>query len=113
MGKRLIIAMSARLFKEMVLYNFTGGTDGAAPDDDLIDVNGTLYGTTGGGGTATSGTVFSITPSGKEAVLYSFKGGKTDGAHPYAGLTNVNGTLYGTTPYGGVYGYGTVFSLKP
>ncbi len=97
--------------KETVLHNFSGGTDGAAPLDDLVDVNGTLYGTTEGGGTSNAGTVFSIKPSGKEAVLYSFKGGKTDGAHPWAGLTNVNGTLYGTTVNGGATADGTVFSI--
>ena len=96
---------------ETVLHNFAGGTDGAAPFDDLLDVNGTLYGTTEGGGTSNAGTVFSIKPSGKEAVLYSFKGGKTDGAHPWAGLTNVNGTLYGTTVNGGATADGTVFSI--
>jgi hypothetical protein len=39
-------------------------------------------------------------------VIYSFKGyisGRTDdGRHPAAGLFNANGTLYGTTYYGGV-----------
>jgi uncharacterized repeat protein (TIGR03803 family) len=30
---------------------------------------------------------------------------------PYAGLTNVNGTLYGTTVNGGTYQCGTVFSV--
>lgn len=98
--------------QETVLYNFLSGADGAAPNDGLIDVNGTLYGTTGGGGSSNAGTVFSIKPSGKEAVLYSFKGGKTDGAHPWAGLTNVNGTLYGTTVNGGAVGDGTLFSIK-
>ena len=44
-------------------------------------------------------------------MLYSFKGGKTDGAHPWAGLTNVNGTLYGTTVNGGATADGTVFLL--
>jgi hypothetical protein len=33
-------------------------------------------------------------------VLYSFRGG-SDGAFPNAGLTNVNGTFYGTTSDGG------------
>jgi uncharacterized repeat protein (TIGR03803 family) len=97
--------------KETVVHSFSGGGDGASPVDDLIDVNGTFYGTTGGGGASNVGTVFSITPSGKEAVLYSFKGGKTDGGHPWAGLTNVNGTLYGTTRNDGALGYGTVFSI--
>ena len=71
--------------------------DGAAPYAGLINVNGTLYGTTDDGGANGDGTVFAITPSGKETVLHSFKGGSADGEYPNAGLINVNGTLYGTT----------------
>jgi uncharacterized repeat protein (TIGR03803 family) len=45
-----------------------------------------------------------------ETVLYAFTGGK-DGASPAAGLVWDNGNLYGTTPYGGQYGGGTVFEF--
>jgi hypothetical protein len=54
--------------------------------------------------------VFSF-KSGTENVLHSFAG-NPDGATPYAGLTNVNGVLYGTT-YAGGTGSGTVFSITP
>ena len=77
----------------------------------LIDVNGTLYGTTNFGGAYGPGTVFSISASGKEKVLHSFAGG-SDGAGPYGGLIDVNGTLYGTTEFGGgTHRHGTVFAL--
>ena len=100
-----------------LLYSFGGGSDGAGPEAALIDVHGTVYGTTYGGGANGYGTVFNVTTTGKEKVLYSFSGGSADGAGPYAGLVNVNGTLYGTTFYGGAHGYGTypggtVFSVK-
>ncbi|MGB6521384.1 MAG: choice-of-anchor tandem repeat GloVer-containing protein [Candidatus Cybelea sp.] len=100
---------------ETVLYSFTGEPDGVNPDAGLLDVDGTLYGTTINGGTNGDGTVFAITPSGTETLLHSF-GGKPDGAHPYAGLVNVNGTLYGTTTSGGANcgstgGCGTVFTI--
>lgn len=109
------------------LYQFIGGSDGAAPQADLIVANGVLYGTTMDGGGAGScftrngscGTVYSITTRGVETVLYRFAGG-TDGDSPAAALTNVNGTLFGTTVHGGnhdvccvAYGYGTVFTLSP
>jgi uncharacterized repeat protein (TIGR03803 family) len=110
--------------EEKVLHSFGYGTDGVWPLASLIDVNGTLYGTTvhGGGpgcGFGNScGTVFSITRDGKEKVLHSFGSG-TDGWWPFAGLTDVNGTLYGTTADGGAYGApcgntgcGTVFSIS-
>jgi uncharacterized repeat protein (TIGR03803 family) len=72
-------------------------------------VGGTLYGTTYGNPAIGNGTVFSVTPSGTETVLYSFKGG-SDGAGPRAGLLEFNGLLYGTT-LGGGNGNGTVFNV--
>ncbi|MGA7356947.1 MAG: choice-of-anchor tandem repeat GloVer-containing protein, partial [Candidatus Cybelea sp.] len=101
---------------ETVLHSFAGGPDGFGPDAGLLDVNGTLYGTTINGGTVNDGTVFAITTTGTETVLHSFAG-NPDGAHPYAGLINVNGTLYGTTTSGGACGSrggcGTVFTIAP
>jgi uncharacterized repeat protein (TIGR03803 family) len=99
--------------KETVLHSFGAGSDGADPMGGLINVDGTLYGTTYSQHVQnTCGTVFSITTSGKETILHSFKGG-TDGAEPEAGLVNVDGALYGTTYVGGAYGAGTVFSIVP
>jgi uncharacterized repeat protein (TIGR03803 family) len=95
-----------------VLYRFKGAPgDGYIPVAGLLNVKGTLYGTTFLGGANNDGIVFSITPSGEETVLYSFKGGSGDGENPYAGLLNVNGTLYGTTVSGGANGDGTVFKI--
>ena len=103
---------------ETVLYNFTGGTDGGNPFGRLLwDAAGNLYGTTSRGGTYYSGTVFKMDLTGKETVLYAFKGG-TDGAVPQVGLIrDATGNLYGTTNQGGdltcnpPYGCGTVFKL--
>jgi uncharacterized repeat protein (TIGR03803 family) len=109
-----------------VLYSFAGGSDGAYPAAALIDVNGTLYGTTSQGGgsgckyhiyqIAGCGTVFAVTTSGTEKVLYSFRG-LYDGWNPQAGLVDVNGTLYGTTAalFNGcdyILGCGTVYSVS-
>lgn len=101
--------------KESVLHSFGSGTDGVTPySASLVKIQSKLYGTTVSGGAHGFGTVFSITKSGNEKVLYSFKGG-TDGAYPYAGLIGVDGVLYGTTFCGGVYYQsscsGTVFSV--
>jgi uncharacterized repeat protein (TIGR03803 family) len=101
---------------EKVLHNFSGGTDGSGPMASLIDVNGTLYGTTyrggaGGGCSLGCGTVFSVTTGGSEEALHSFSG--SDGSGPMASLIDVNGTLYGTTAYGGAHHGGTVFALTP
>jgi uncharacterized repeat protein (TIGR03803 family) len=94
-----------------ILYNFQGYPDEEWPQAGLASVGPTLYGTTGNGGTYDDGTVFSLhRRGGWKVLLYSFRGG-SDGANPVAGLLDVNGTLYGTTQYGGAYDQGTVFSI--
>ena len=47
---------------ETVLHSFGNGTDGIYPYAALIDVNGTLYGTTDRGGVHLQGTVFTLAP---------------------------------------------------
>jgi uncharacterized repeat protein (TIGR03803 family) len=96
--------------REKVVHSF-GRSDGSRPYAGLIDVRGTLYGTTSQGGSDNVGTIFSITTSGKEYVLHSF--GNGSGKHPVADLLELGRTLYGTTY--GVTGHrsGNVFSLTP
>jgi uncharacterized repeat protein (TIGR03803 family) len=86
--------------KKKILYQFTGGADGANPDGGLIEVNGTLYGVATGGGSNQGGTLFSLTLGGVETVLHSFSGAP-DGAGPHGDLILVKNTLYGTTQGGG------------
>jgi uncharacterized repeat protein (TIGR03803 family) len=101
---------------DTILHTFTNTPDGAGAYSALIDVRGTLYGTTVNGGTNGYGVVFQITASGKETVLHSFGGGATDGAFPYGALIERNGRLYGTTSNGGgsgcySLGCGTIFKI--
>jgi uncharacterized repeat protein (TIGR03803 family) len=108
-----------------LLYSFKGHRDGFNPIGGLVAMHGLLYGATSGGGRScpsgggSCGTIFSVSPSGKESLLYSFKGG-SDGALPSGSLVEKNGTLYGVTAFGGVLRYckgyesegcGTVFAL--
>jgi uncharacterized repeat protein (TIGR03803 family) len=102
---------------EAILYRFAGMPDGEGPMAGLIiDNDGNLYGTTFYGGASNYGTVFKVTPSGQEAVLYSF-GAYPDGSSPSGGLVmDEDGNLYGTTQEGGSEtscfgGCGTVFKL--
>ena len=107
-----VFAVNAKTGAETLLHSFTGGTDGYSPEARLIDVGGTLYGTTYAGGTSGGGTVFAVNPkTGADKVVYAFAGG-TDGDGPVAGLTAVGSALYGTTIAGGAYGQGTVFKIK-
>src|SRR5579862_1288789 len=83
---------------ETVLYNFTGGSDGANPAAGVIfDAAGNLYGTTQSGGNKTGicadfggcGVVFKLAPGSSgawtESVIRTFSG--LDGAFPQADLT--------------------------
>jgi len=99
--------------KETVLHNFKGGADGEYPLAGVIrEAKGNLYGTTFEGGAAGYGTVFKLSGTGKETVLYSFTGG-ADGGNPYAGvIQDAKGNFYTTTSAGGASGGGTVFKLS-
>ncbi len=116
--------------KETVLFKFDR-QDGFLPRGGLIDVNGTLYGTTGFGGAGAHcvqvyacGVVFSVdAETGSQKVLYSFCNEKDckDGQDPLASLIDVDGVLYGSTSAGGrvicskqlQLRCGTVFSIDP
>lgn len=105
------------------LYSFSGSPDGDRPTTALAWLNGTLYGTTVGGGhndfphCQDCGTVFSVTPSGTETVLYRFSV-PPDGSSPEGDLVAAHGVLYGTTTYGGANQCGkrrcgTVYNVSP
>lgn len=112
-----------------VIYSFTGGTDGSSPSPPVVDNAGNLYGTASGGGYTGGvcgsngcGTAFKLSNRGSGWVLnplYAFQGAP-DGASPAAGaIFGSNGSLYGTTQFGGgSWCYqgttcGTAFNLRP
>jgi len=100
-------------WEETVLYRFTGGPDGATPEngDIIFDSAGSIYGTTSGYNSSLPnlGSVFKLTNSGgvwTESTLYTFTGG-SDGQYPLGGVTfDRAGNLYGTMEFG-------VFELSP
>jgi uncharacterized repeat protein (TIGR03803 family) len=106
-----------------VLHRFSNN-DGAAGQFPYAGVvegsDGALYGTTRSGGTSYNGagTVFKVNKDGSSySVLHSFNTRDGDGQNPEAGLLQgSDGSLYGTTPYGGAQtnevGLGTVFKLN-
>src|SRR5579871_50090 len=92
------------------IYSFGGiSSDALAPGSPLIQgSDGTLYGSTATGGNPSAicpkgcGTVFRVTPSGVETVLYSFGSESTDGQGPLGALVQASdGNFYGTTASGG------------
>jgi len=88
--------------KETVIYAFkSAGPDAAFPAAGLVrDASGNLFGTTMLGGAAGMGTVFEVSASGHESLLYSFKGGKL-GAYPSGAIVrDPAGNIYGTGRFG-------------
>jgi len=117
-GNVFKLSQSGGVWKEKVLYNFTGGTDGGTPNAALHwNGAGGLYGTTEFGGTFNNGTVYQLTESGgawSEIVLHSFGTSGSDGKNPNgAVILDKSGNLYGTTLFGGTYGNGTVWEAVP
>jgi len=117
---------------ETILYTFTcdyyqndpSSLNACVPMGPLIqDAAGNLYGTTIDGGIDQLGTIFELSTSGTESLLFSFPA-MTSGAQPAAGLVRDSaGNLYGTTLGGGAYpcngalgpgppGCGTVFEMS-
>ena len=95
--------------------------DGTIPVGGLTrGPDGILYGVTGYGGAANTGTVFTLNPDGTGyAVLHEFSAEdgfsvNSGGAIPSAALTlGADGLLYGVSGYGGSGGSGVVFRLHP
>jgi len=56
------------------------------------------------------GTVFKVTPDGTLSTLSLFN--STNGSAPGSLLQGRDGNLYGTTDFGGAYGFGTVFKIS-
>jgi uncharacterized repeat protein (TIGR03803 family) len=88
--------------------------DGANPLSGVMQAtDGTLYGTTAGGGVygcTTCGTIFKITPSGSLTTLFSFND-TSNGGSPGGLLQATNGNFYGLTSGGGTNYYGTFFQF--
>lgn len=98
--------------KEKTLFVFQGTPDGSFPFAALLlDAKGYLYGTTRLGGASNGGTVFRLSQTGKEKILYSFSG-FPDAWGPWGGvISDAKGNFYGMTEMGGSSGAGAVFKL--
>lgn len=84
------------------------------PQGSLLLSENTLYGMTSRGGRYDCGCVFGICADGRNYhVILDFSDLAPSGPrNPNASLTLVGDTLYGMTPYGGLYGRGTIFSVN-
>ncbi len=125
-GCGTVFSFNPKTNAETVVLAFPAGTGGCLPSAGLLNVDGTLYSTTWDGNPGYglgNGTVFSVNPhTGAETILHYFNvdaDHTLDGENPQGDLLYVNGTLYGTTTYGGAticpgeQDCGTVFSVDP
>lgn len=103
-----------------ILYSFKGESDGAYPDNRLVEYSpGLFYGVapyssanqySGGSG---NGLIYQFSQALGYQVVYNFKN-NSDGIYPAGALIKAqDGNLYGTTKIGGVQGSGTVYMFNP
>jgi uncharacterized repeat protein (TIGR03803 family) len=116
-----LIPLNDGTWTERILHYFQG-SDGNSPAGNIVlDAAGNIYGTTDWGGKHVWGTVFELTPTGKDGyehkIIWNFTG--PDGVNPAGQLVlDSAGNLYGTTSRGGMtyndnYGLGIVFQVSP
>jgi uncharacterized repeat protein (TIGR03803 family) len=106
-------------YEEHVIWTFseTDPNDGQYPQGPSLTVaaDGSLYGTTYGGGKYGSGTIFTlknVNGTWQETILYNFTGGN-DGGQPFGNLVaDKQGNLFGTASSGGAQVSGTVYELE-
>jgi uncharacterized repeat protein (TIGR03803 family) len=111
-----IVFMITPAGAESLLHSFTSfNRDSSNPTAALIQASdGNFYGTSDTGGANNAGTIFKITPTGVETLIYSFVGGVSDGQGPFAALVQgKDGNFYGTTHQGGANDEGTMFKITP
>lgn len=105
------VPVSAQTYSE--IYNFNWHSEGASPMNPALlaqgqdgNLYGTLQSTLNGDGSVFGWNV----PAATVAKIYGFTG--ADGNTPQSGLSlGLDGSFYGTTETGGLYGKGSVFKI--
>lgn len=98
-----------------VLRDFTNDLNGGTPQGTPTQgPDGRIYGTTFRGGQFGAGVIFAVNPDGSGYTVLHALNPATDGTNPQAGVyAAADGTLYGTTTFGGAFGSGTLYKLSP
>jgi uncharacterized repeat protein (TIGR03803 family) len=92
------------------LHTIVDAEGGTSRSRLLVGADGALYGTSGSSST-TNGSVWRITTSGAFSVVHIFSG--SDGVGLSGGLVqDPAGIFYGETNAGGLYTYGTIYSVN-
>jgi uncharacterized repeat protein (TIGR03803 family) len=108
---------------QRILHNFGGAGDGSNPLDLTLDQDGNIFGTTLYGGRENGGIVYKLSrdkDGWTETILHSFPGDGMNGCqgwhacNPGGGVVlGPDGTLYGTSFFGGTQNIGTAYELSP
>jgi uncharacterized repeat protein (TIGR03803 family) len=105
-----VFSLSAPDWNPSTLASFQGQFLSSLSTDTL----GNVYGTNDFQGTYSHGNVFKLTCCWTYTDLHDFSGQPNDGASPAAApVVDAHGNIYGTTSYGGTYGFGTVWEISP
>lgn len=116
-----LLALPALAQSYKIIHGFDGPTKVVAGSTIVRDKMGNFYGASWDSPrmcpSGPCGAIYKISPTGKESILYQFKG-RPDGHYPVGLTIDGHGVLYGTTEEGGTStfqycgdGCGTVFSL--
>jgi len=112
----LLASTAAAQTRFTTLYNF-GGTDPVG----VSAVGGNVFASAwqiSGLTDWSCGTISELQPTGGgswlETTLYTFPQDGSEGCYPTAApIPGPGGALYGTTLYGGAYGYGVLYEIQP
>ena len=96
-----------------IVHSFNG-SDGRSPSTEAPLVRGPLgsvFGVTQVGGATDEGAMFFVDPLDGFHLIRSFSTGGERGVYPNSLAFSDDGTLFGTTAFGGAYGCGTLFRV--
>ena len=121
-GHGTVFAISTNGSSYSILHSFNPATgEGVDARTGIVMAGNTVYGITLlYKGSNLSGSIYSVNTDGSSfTTLYGFSppsggvigGTNASGSAPDGTLVMSGNVLYGTAPYGGVYGNGTIFSL--
>jgi len=118
-GTAYKLALSNGIWTETTLFDFTLDATGGSVSQIsgiAVDPSGNLFATAPYAGGNQVGILYELKPTAgywNYSVVHTFTGAG-DGGFPFGGLTTDKaGNVYGTTIYGGIYEYGTVYKFVP
>jgi len=100
----------------MKLLDFDDTSNGCRPFGSLFFDGNFLYGVTYNGGPNNFGNIFKILPNGTgytKLLDFGGAGSPLNGYAPFGSLISDGIYLYGTTGYGGLNNFGTIFKILP